>query len=169
MIRFIIAAAMLLMTLGAARAAPCVEVDIMRPCYMQSTFGVRSPARSDRVVRQRAVARPKQPRQAGAMADLPTIVGHPAGCPRVAFCGCGAAVRVFGAPRRDLWLAAAWLRFPRAAPAPGMVAARHGHVFVLESEIGSGQWQVYDANSGGHQTRIHARSLSGYTVVNPHG
>jgi hypothetical protein len=26
---------------------------------------------------------------------------------------------------------------------------------------------AYDANSGGHATRIHARSLRGYTVVNP--
>ena len=34
------------------------------------------------------------------------IVAHPAGCPSRAFCGCGAAVRVFGAPIRSLWLAA---------------------------------------------------------------
>lgn len=95
------------------------------------------------------------------------IVGHPPGCPRSRFCGCGAAVRVFGTPRRDLWQAAAWLRFPRAAPAPGMVAARRGHVFVLESHLSGNTWIVYDANSGGRQTRIHHRSLAGYTVVNP--
>lgn len=28
---------------------------------------------------------------------------------------------------------------------------------------------AYDANSGGRTTRIHARSLRGYTVVNPRG
>src|SRR3569623_3640440 len=49
------------------------------------------------------------------------ILPHPAGCPRRAFCGCGAAVEVFGKPVRSLWLAATWLRFPRATPAPVMV------------------------------------------------
>ncbi len=95
------------------------------------------------------------------------VVGHPSGCPRRLFCGCGAAVRVFGAPVRSLWLAAAWLRFPRSAPAPGMVAARRGHVFVLERPNGDGTWLVYDANSGGHATRVHTRSLAGYAIVNP--
>ena len=96
-----------------------------------------------------------------------TLVGHPAGCPTRAFCGCGASVRVFGRPVRGLYLAAAWLRFPRAAPAPGMVAARRGHVFVLEQDLGGGTWLAYDANSGGHATRIHARSIAGYAIVNP--
>lgn len=98
-----------------------------------------------------------------------TVVAHPPGCPARAFCGCGAAVRVFGAPIRSLWLAANWLRFPRAAPAAGMVAARRGHVFVLEQHISGSTWQVYDANSGGRRTRIHARSIAGYQIVNPHG
>jgi hypothetical protein len=97
------------------------------------------------------------------------VVSHPAGCPATAFCGCGAAVRVFGRPIRDLWLAANWLRFPRAAPAPGMVAARRGHVFVLESHIGGSTWLAWDANSGHHATRIHARSIAGFAIVNPHG
>ncbi|QFI77074.1 hypothetical protein F8237_04550 [Bradyrhizobium betae] len=94
------------------------------------------------------------------------VGGRPAGCPR-SFCGCGAAVRVFGRIVPELNLASNWLRFPRAAPAPGMVAARHGHVFVLEQHIGGDTWLAYDANSGGHATRLHARSLRGYTVVNP--
>lgn len=96
-----------------------------------------------------------------------SVVGHPAGCPRRAFCGCGASVRVFGRAVRSLYLAANWLRFPRAAPAPGMAAARRGHVFVLESYVGGSTWIVYDANSGGHATRIHARSIAGYSIVNP--
>jgi hypothetical protein len=59
------------------------------------------------------------------------------------------------------------------APSPyiactGMLAARHGHVFVLEQHVGGDVWMAYDANSGGHATRIHVRSLRGYTVVNPH-
>ena len=101
--------------------------------------------------------------------DSGSVVAHPAGCPRSLFCGCGAAVRVFGTPRRDLWLAANWLRFPRAVPAAGMVAARRGHVFVIEQVLENGNVIAWDANSGRGQTRIHQVSLRGYQVVNPHG
>lgn len=96
------------------------------------------------------------------------IGGRPAGCPS-SFCGCGAALRVFGHIVPELNLASNWLRFPRTSPAPGMVAARHGHVFVLEQHLGGDMWMAYDANSGGHATRMHARSLRGYTIVNPRG
>ena len=96
------------------------------------------------------------------------VGGRPAGCPS-SFCGCGASLRVFGRVVPELNLASNWLRFPRTAPAPGMVAARRGHVFVLEQHLGGDNWMAYDANSGGHATRIHARSLRGYTVVNPRG
>lgn len=96
-----------------------------------------------------------------------TIGGRPAGCPH-SFCGCGASIRVFGRIVPELNLAANWLRFPRTSPAPGMVAARRGHVFVLERHIEGDTWMAYDANSGGRATRIHARSLRGYAVVNPH-
>ncbi|WP_247480011.1 hypothetical protein [Bradyrhizobium sp. 144] len=102
-----------------------------------------------------------------AMGQGATIVSHPSGCPSRAFCGCGAAVRIFGRPLRELWLAANWLKFPRAAPGAGMVAVRRHHVFVLEQHLGGSTWQVYDANSGGHATRVHARSIAGYTIVNP--
>lgn len=107
-----------------------------------------------------------------ALASTSTLaqdVAHPAGCPRRAFCGCGAAVEVFGRPVRELWLAANWFKFPRAMPAPGMVAVRRHHVFVLRAPSSSGRWIVYDANSGRGGTRVHERSLSGYVVVNPHG
>jgi hypothetical protein len=96
-----------------------------------------------------------------------TVVSHPPGCPARAFCGCGAAVRVFGSPVRSLWLAANWFKFPRAMPAPGTVAVRRHHVMVLEANLGGGVWRVYDANSGGHATRIHERSIAGYTIVSP--
>lgn len=99
---------------------------------------------------------------------IATIVSHPSGCPSTAFCGCGAAVRVFGRPVRELWLAANWYKFPRTSPSPGKVAVRRHHVFVLEAHLSGDVWQVYDANSGGHATRIHARSISGYTIVDPH-
>lgn len=95
------------------------------------------------------------------------IVSHPSGCPSRAFCGCGASVRVFGHSVRSLWLASNWYRFPRAAPLPGRVAVRRGHVFVLESHISGNVWQVWDANSGGHRTRIHPRSIAGFAIVDP--
>lgn len=94
-------------------------------------------------------------------------VAHPIGCPSRAFCGCGASVRVFGHSVRALWPAAAWLRYPRAAPAPGMAAARRHHVMVLESHLSGSTWLVYDANSGHGGTRVHARSIAGYSIVDP--
>ena len=97
------------------------------------------------------------------------IVAHPSGCPKRAFCGCGAALEVFGRHVRDLWLARNWFRFPVAEPAPGMVAVRRHHVFVIREVRGPGLVLAYDANSGGRKTRIHLRSLSGYSVRNPHG
>ena len=95
------------------------------------------------------------------------ILPHPPGCPRRLFCGCGAAVEVFGRPVRNLWLAANWLKFPPAAPAPGMVAARSGHVMVIRQYLGNNRALVYDANSGGGLTRVHVRSLSGFSIRNP--
>lgn len=175
----------------------CDNRDVMRPCAYQPNFmaGVRSiniyltrdrpasaarPSRHSAKAAHRAVSRYGAPEPsltwtATTLVDrartyvAPQIVSHPSGCPARAFCGCGAAVRVFGRPVRDLWLAENWLRFPRAAPAPGMVAARRGHVFVLESHISGSTWLAFDANSGGRRTRIHARSIAGFAIVNPRG
>jgi hypothetical protein len=96
------------------------------------------------------------------------ILPHPAGCPARLFCGCGAAVRSFGRPIRELWLAANWFRFPRAAPGPGRVAVKRHHVFVLEQHLVGDLWLVFDANSGGHTTQLHARSIAGFVIVDPH-
>lgn len=95
------------------------------------------------------------------------IVSHPSGCPTRLFCGCGASVRIFGQPVRELFLARNWFKFPRTSPAPGMAAVRNGHVWVLEHHVSGNTWVGYDANSGGRKTRIHARSIAGYTIVNP--
>lgn len=93
--------------------------------------------------------------------------GRPAGCPH-RFCGCEASLYVFGRIIPKLNLAANWRRvFPRAAPAPGMAAARSGHVFVLISHVEGRLWLVHDGNSGGGKTRRHVRSIAGYTIVNP--
>jgi len=101
--------------------------------------------------------------------DRGQTASHPAGCPRSQFCGCGVAVKVFGSPVRDLWTSSSWLRFPRATPGPGMVAANHRHVFAILEDRGNGKVLAYDPNSGGGMTRIHEVSLRGYTVVNPRG
>lgn len=103
-----------------------------------------------------------------SMASDERVIGHPEGCPRSAFCGCGASVRIFGYPIRDLYLASNWFKFAHAAPGPGMVAVRNHHVFVIEQVNGDGTVVAWDANSGGHATRIHTVSLSGYSVRDPH-
>ena len=103
-----------------------------------------------------------------APAHAATIVPHPPGCPKRAFCGCGAALEVFGKHVRGLWEARNWFQFPPAAPAPGMVAVRRGHVFVIREVRGNNTVLAYDANSGGGKTRVHLRSLAGFSVRNPH-
>ena len=104
-----------------------------------------------------------------ATSAVAEIQPHPAGCPKRAFCGCGASVKVFGKPVRDLYLARNWYRFPRSQPAPGTVAVRRHHVFVLQHHVAGDVWMVYDANSGKRQTRLHHRSIAGWAIVNPHG
>lgn len=114
-----------------------------------------------------AQARPRAPEGYAAQ-----ILPHPAGCPRRAFCGCGAALERFGRHVRGLWLASNWLRFPRVprgSEAPGHAAARRGHVFIIKAVLGNGMVMAYDANSGGRRTRLHVRSLAGFTVVDPSG
>lgn len=184
MLRTVILTALALVALASNAEARQRTVDpgcnILWPCE-----GVTTSPRGERVVRAmrgfgaaRQVYRPTKirknipgiiPERAFYRDSGPSVVPHPAGCPSRAFCGCGAAVRVFGHSVRELWLAANWFKFPRAAPGVGMVAVRRHHVFVLEADLGGGLWQVFDANSGGHLTRVHARSLAGYAIVNPHG
>ena len=96
------------------------------------------------------------------------VGGRPAGCPN-AFCGCEASLYKFGRVIPELNLASNWRRFPRTAPAPGMAAVRSGHVMILEQQVAGNVWTVHDGNSGGHVTREHARSLAGYTIVDPSG
>lgn len=180
MIRTVLATALALVCVTSiaearSRTQPvCDNADIMRPCAYQPNFleGVRSiRVEMHRATPVKRSSDPGDPRaRPSALDENGTgIVPHPPGCPARLFCGCGAAVRVFGAPIRALWLAAAWFKFPRAEPAAGMVAVRSHHVFVLESHIAGNVWRAYDANSGGGATRIHARSIAGYTIVNPHG
>ncbi|MDB6098304.1 MAG: hypothetical protein JWN58_1007 [Gammaproteobacteria bacterium] len=116
-----------------------------------------------------AIQRASESRNGSVPYDRGGVIGgRPPGCPR-AFCGCEASRYVFGRMIPDLYLAANWIRkFPRTAPAPGMAAARSGHVFVLISHISGADWLVHDGNSGGGKTRVHERSIAGYVIVNPH-
>ena len=102
-----------------------------------------------------------------AIASGGSFLPHPSGCPRIAFCACGAATEIFGRPIRALWLAAAWFKFPHSAPAPQTVAVRSHHVFVLRYHIDGDVWMVADYNSGGHLSRLHERSIAGFTIVSP--
>lgn len=100
-------------------------------------------------------------------ADAATVIGgRPSGCPH-RFCGCALAIKIFGRIVPHLNLAANWLKFPRTEAAPGMVAARRGHVFKLLSHRGGSVWEVWDANSGGGRIRIHDRSIAGFAIVRP--
>jgi hypothetical protein len=166
--------------------ASCVPTfDLMRPCAYQPDFlaGIRSIKVSMHRERRAANPRPRQARQTTSTVSMSpvshfsasndegkrdsAVLAHPTGCPVRAFCGCGAAVRVFGHSIRNLWLAANWFKFPRAAPSVGMVAVKRHHVFVLEQHLGGDTWLAYDANSGRHLTRLHARSIAGFAIVNP--
>lgn len=171
MIRLLLAALALLALSSTAEARRYYRVvadpncNITMPC-----IGVGPSPRGERFARaigfgtpQNIYSQSRPERQTGSA----QIVSHPSGCPSRAFCGCGAAVRVFGSPVRSLWLASSWFKFPRTSPTPGAVAVRRHHVFVLEAHLGGNVWQVYDANSGGRRTRIHARSIAGYVIVNP--
>lgn len=108
---------------------------------------------------------PIQPQTSRSVKYLP----HPAGCPRRAFCGCGASIQAFGKSIRSLWLARAWFKFPSVMPAPRMAAVSGKHVFILDRHVKGKVWMAYDHNSGGHRSRYHARSIAGYKIVNPYG
>jgi len=94
------------------------------------------------------------------------VSSRPSGCPN-RFCGCEASLYKFGRIIPELNLASNWRRFPRTAPSPGMAAVRSGHVMILQSQVSGNIWNVHDGNSGGHVTREHARSIAGYTIVDP--
>ena len=160
-------------TVSEARPARIIgqapDCNVTMPCDFSNSptrqSGLNSYSRESRRTEQPVIVRRHAMLEAGS-GRAQVVGGRPTGCPR-SFCGCGASIRVFGHIVPGLNLASNWLRFPRTAPAPGMVAARRGHVFVLEQHVGGDTWMAYDANSGGRATRIHARSLRGYTIVNP--
>lgn len=166
MIRYVLIVASALLVMGSNAEAKrtvnsCVD-SFFQPCPKNPNFlsGIRSI--KVRMHKERTPAP-----QYVAPDNRAQLLSHPAGCPRSAFCGCGASIEIFGKPVRELYLAANWFKFPRTSPAPNTVGVRRHHVFVLKQHVGGSNWLVYDANSGGHRTRLHVRSISGYTIVQP--
>ena len=104
---------------------------------------------------------------AAKSADSQIVGSRPTGCPH-RYCGCALSLKLFGRIIPRLNLAANWLSFPRAVPSDGMVAARRGHVFLLKRQISGSTWWVWDPNSGHGRTRVHARSIAGFRIVDPH-
>lgn len=163
--RLLLAALVLVCTVPTAKA--CVPTsDIMRPCAYQPNFLAGVKAIKVRMHRVKRAAIQRTPEGREMASDV--IGGRPSGCPH-AYCGCGASLYLFGKIIPALNLAANWLKFPRVAPAPRMAAARSHHVMVLERQIRGDVWLVHDSNSGGGLTRLHARSIAGYAIVNPRG
>lgn len=106
--------------------------------------------------------------------DTIIIGGRPAGCPK-AYCGCGTA-KFLGLSDKRLNLADNWpVIFPRTHARPGAVAARnykvrgYGHVMYLIAHVRGKIWRVRDYNSGHGLSRIHNRSVAGYSFVSPDG
>ena len=182
MFRMVLAALSLVFAASIAEARPRQQLatgcNLLWPCEAPASqrnnflYGVRSI--EVEMTKERKVYRPARRSRAGgieetsARAVAEVLGGRPPGCPS-RFCGCGASLHLFGRIIPSFNLAANWLRFPRTAPAPKMVAARRGHVFVLEQHIKGNKWLVHDSNSGGRRTRLHARSIAGYAIVNPSG
>jgi hypothetical protein len=117
-----------LVAAGHARRPPpapiCSVFDVMQLCQARSLWGQPSqPARGALILvgRHTAVAtgatRQRGLQQLAVAFAVPPAVrlAHPDGCPAIRFCGCGAAVRIYGWPVRELWLAASWLKFPRTS------------------------------------------------------
>lgn len=154
------------------------SVSSKNPRYTGRTRGIRRDARA----RKSGVRHAPPPRSRPIMAPHTTHIAQNEGtglgivpnppCPAWvmrarAFCGCGVSIKVFGTANPSLFTAGAWLRFPPAAPAPGMIAANRRHVFYIQAVLGNGLVVAYDPNSGGGRTRVHVRSLAGFSVRNP--
>lgn len=135
-------------------------IDIM--CIMSGGTQASGPTANSNSRRRVA-----EPAERVSYSSQTTMLPHPEGCPRRAFCGCGASIEKFGRNIRSLWLARAWFRFPRDSAAPGRAMVRSHHVAILRSHVSGTLWMVADYNSGGHQSRLHVRDIRGWTIVNP--
>lgn len=145
-------------------------------CPQQQAEPVRSSkaARRAQQTAEQFSAAPAQSfnQESGSRHASDTVVGgRPTGCPS-RWCGCQASIEIFGKIVPYLNLAANWLRsFPHvahSAGAPGMAAARPGHVVVLREHIAGNRWIIKDGNYAG-AAHIREADLSSYTIVDPRG
>ena len=136
----LLVASFFVLSSSASASRPSVNVsecNITMPCDFAN-----SQMRRARIASQRRNQQSLAPRAISHRTELAevnggrgkVVGGRSAGCPR-SFCGCGASIRVFGRHRPWIEPASNWMRFPRTAPPPGMVAARRRHVFVLEQHV----------------------------------
>lgn len=155
MTRLVAALAFLCLFGAAAHASPRQAPQGLQYCSQDGTYR-HSCGQADRRIQRLA-----------RVTGEGVIGRRPPGCPH-RYCGCEASLYKFGRIIPELNLAANWIRkFPRTSPAPGMAAARSGHVMVLISHVEGSDWLVHDGNSGGGLTRRHVRSIKRYVVVNP--
>ena len=93
--------------------------------------------------------------------DSVTYLPHPAGCPRIAFCGCGAR-KALGIDDARLNLANNWPRLYRGSTP---IAHWSHHVAIVREMYGDGTALLEDYNSGGHLSRLHRRSIAGAQIL----
>ena len=86
---------------------------------------------------------------------------HPSGCPRIAFCGCG-AMRKLGLDDRRLYKASSWYVLYHGLT---QVAVWPHHVAVIDHMTGPRTAMAWDYNSGGHLSRYHEIDLHGARIV----
>ena len=93
--------------------------------------------------------------------DSTQYLPHPAGCPRYAFCGCGAR-KDLGLSDVRLNLAWNWTKYYHG---PTPVAVWRHHIAIIERWTGPNTAILRDYNSGGGLSRRHERSLAGARIV----
>ena len=97
-----------------------------------------------------------------------TYLPHPPGVRGSAFCGAGAHYALTGeVVNAGTWAIADY--WPAHYHGSTPVAHWSGHVAIIRQNYGDGTALMEDYNSGGHQSRLHQRSIAGYTIVNPYG
>ena len=94
--------------------------------------------------------------------DSVTYLPHPAGCPAIRFCGCGAG-HALGLSGWNYNLASNWpSHYHGSTP---VAYWSHGHVAIIRQSYGDGTALLEDYNSGGHASRLHRRSIAGAQIL----
>lgn len=116
-----------------------------------------------------ATAKPQKVARARSTVEVISTLPHPPGCPRTAFCACGAAVELFGSAIRSLWPVSAWRKYPRDIARPDNVVFEHySHLSVLKRQVSGTVWEVHNYNGNKHQSSVQRKDIAGLEVRNPH-